>query len=143
MVTALPGRAPRESTRGLRPLCRDDPIAPRALGAVEGLVRGLDEFGDRLVRAILDGDTDRDADTWDRVLAQVERADRPPHALADLDSDLPGRVAEQDRELLTAVPGWDVIVANCRGYRGCDSLDDLVPDGMPAAVIEALEQIYV
>ena len=67
---------------------------------------------------------------------QVERADRGPDALPDLEGDVRGRVAQQDDELLAAVPGRDVVLADGRHDRATDRPQDLVAGRVAVRVVE-------
>ena len=90
-----------------------------------------------------DRGADRDADHGDAPPAQVERPDRLADALADLDGHGAGRVAQEDRELLAAIAGRDVVFADGRDDRPGDRPQDLVADLVPVAIVEALELVDV
>ena len=75
--------------------------------------------------------------------AQVERADRGPDALPDLERDLRARVAQQDDELLAAVAGRDVVLADGRHDRPADRAQDLVAGRVAVRVVEHLELVDV
>ena len=67
---------------------------------------------------------------------EVQRADRRPHALADLDRHLRRRVAQQDGELLAAEAGRDVVLANGARDRAADRSEHLVAHGVAVRVVE-------
>src|SRR6516225_3193319 len=116
----------------------DHPIAAAALGPVERAIGLGDELRDRLVDLAGDGDTDRDADASDTELAEVERPDRGPDALPDLEGDLGRRVAEEDHELLAAVAGRHVVLADGRHDGPTDRPQHLVAGRVAERVVEAL-----
>ena len=68
-----------------------------------------DQLVDRLVGMAGDRDPDRDTDRADAETAELECPDGGPHALADVESDLRRRVAQQDDEFLAAVASGDVL----------------------------------
>src|SRR5262245_66241473 len=111
------------------------PVAAGTLGAVQGGVGFGDKLVDRLVGSGGDGDTDRHAHPLDAVVPQIQRAHRVPDALAYVDGDRAGRVAQQDDELLATVAGGHVVVANRRDDGAAHGPQDLVPDGVSVPVI--------
>src|SRR4029079_10800430 len=108
-----------------------------------GVVRLLDHVLDRRVRLVGDRDPDRYADRGHAQPAQVERPDRRANALAHLDRDRAGRVPQQHGELLAAVTGRDVVLADGADDRAGDRPQDLVADLVAVAVVEALELVDV
>ena len=90
-----------------------------------------------------DGDTDRDADRGDAETLAGRGADRGSDALADLERDVRARVAQQDDELLAAVPGRDVVLADRRDDRATDRAEHLVAGRVAVRVVEHLELVDV
>ena len=121
----------------------DDPVAAGALGPVERLVGLGDQLVDRLVGTAGDRDPDRDADRVDAEALEVERPDGDAHALADVERDVGRRVAQQDDELLAAVAGRHVVLADGRDDRAADRAQDLVAGRVTVRVVEDLELVDV
>ena len=104
----------------MRALAGDHAVAAGALGAEEGTVGALDERVDRLLGAVAfatptDTLTRRHADG-----PQVEVADRLADPLPDLERHVRAGIPQEDRELLAADPGRDVLLAD----RGRDRAGD-------------------
>ena len=68
---------------------------------------------------------------------------RGAHPLADLERDRRPGIAQQHDELLAAVAGGHVVVADRADDRAADGAQDLVPGPVAVAVVERLEPVDV
>ena len=124
----------------------EDAVAALELRAVDGEVGLVDELV--RVRAVArePGDADRDgrADRLARRLdVEQPRRRRPADPLGDLDRLLGRRLRQQDRELLAAEAGRNVVVAELRAEDLRDPLQDGVAGEMAVGVVDVAQQVEV
>ncbi len=140
-VGSGPGRRSRPDGSGQAATTRS---RPRALGAVERLVGGLDELLDRLVRPVRDGDADRHADrcrprTAPRSRPRTAARMRSPTSTATPGSGLRSRTTNSSPPKRAGTSSSRT--ADDDGAR--DRPQDLVAGRMAVGVVEDLELVDV
>ena len=124
----------------------EDAVAALELRAVDGEVGLVDERV-RVLRVLrVAGDADRDgrADRLARRLDVVQAlGDRAADPLGDLERLLRRRLRQEDRELLAAEPGRDVVVAQLGAEDLGDALQHRVAGEMAVGVVDLAQQVEV
>src|SRR6185295_10662841 len=128
--------------RGL--LVEADLVPALVLGAVEGLVRGAEEAvgGDDRARGVA-AHAQAGGDPELLAGAQPERAHLPPHAFGDGEGAGEVGLGEEDGELLAAVAGDDVGLADGLAEGGGQVAEHLVPHLVAVGLVDVLEVVEV
>ena len=133
----------------------DDRVAHRrredreaALAALLRVVHGDVGVAQEVVGARLRlarGDPDAEADVDELLAGDDRQGEGPQRALGELDRAPLGRrrAADEDGELVAADPRDDILAAHGAQQPGGDAAQQLVADGAPQRVVDALEVVEI